>query len=342
MTERSARPNTRKPKPSELAGPMRANNQGHGHSKADNEKQSHAKRSSGLHPNNRHQGRYDFTALYTVTPELKAHITQNSRGEATINFSNAESVLCLNKALLASFYGIKYWGLPGGYLCLPIPGRADYIHCLAELIEVGLERKSRRILDIGTSANLIYPIIGPHEYGWSFVASELDKTAFECASVISDLNKVTKRKVTVVHQKDRKRYFEGVVGEADYFDACMCNPPFHASEKEAREGSQRKWRNLKKQASVESELNFGGNANELWCEGGERSFIAGMISESINFQSQVGWFTCLVSKQENLKPLRKLLAKSAVHAVRVVNMAQGQKQSRILAWRFCSEGDEAE
>ena len=189
MTERSARPNIKKPK---LARRMRANNQVQEHSKADNEKQSHAKRSSGLHPNNRHQGRYDFTALCAVTPELKAHVTQNPRGEETIDFSNAESVLCLNKALLASFYGIKYWGLPDGYLCPPIPGRADYIHHLAELIDVGPERKSGRILDIGTGANLIYPIIGAHEYGWSFVASDIDKTAFECASVIANSNKVSR------------------------------------------------------------------------------------------------------------------------------------------------------
>lgn len=308
-------------------------------------KQKHIKRegpkktSPGLHPNNRHQGRYDFDALCAVTPELKSYVIQSPRGDATIDFSHSEAVLCLNKALLASFYGIKFWGLPDGYLCPPIPGRADYIHHLSDLIGCNAETKHRRILDVGTGANLIYPIIGAHEYGWSFVASDIDRTAFECASVIAKSNKGISKKVSVVHQKNQKQVFTGVVGESDFFDACMCNPPFHASAHAARVGSQRKWRNLEKQASGKNELNFGGNANELWCEGGEKSFISRMISESIRFQSQIAWFTCLVSKQENLAPLRKLLAKSGARDVRVVNMTQGQKQSRILAWRFSAGAD---
>lgn len=38
-------------------------------------------------------------------------------------------------------------------------------------------------------------------------------------------------------------------------------------------------------------LNFGGQQQELWCEGGEVAFITQMIAESQQFGRQVKWFT---------------------------------------------------
>ncbi len=38
-------------------------------------------------------------------------------------------------------------------------------------------------------------------------------------------------------------------------------------------------------------LNFGGQQQELWCEGGEVAFIKKMIEESKGFAKQVMWFT---------------------------------------------------
>ncbi|MDR6357640.1 23S rRNA A1618 N6-methylase RlmF [Pseudomonas psychrotolerans] len=81
-------------------------------------------------------------------------------------------------------------------------------------------------------------------------------------------------------------------------------------------------------------LNFGGQAAELWCPGGEAAFIERMIRESRTFATQVGWFTCLVSKASNLPVLQAALRREQASETRVVAMAQGQKQSRFLAWRF--------
>jgi 23S rRNA (adenine1618-N6)-methyltransferase len=90
-----------------------------------------------------------------------------------------------------------------------------------------------------------------------------------------------------------------------------------------------------KQAPIKNvRLNFGGQANELWCEGGERQFLYNMITESALFSSQVGWFTCLVSKQENVVPAIELIKKMGAKESKVVPMAQGNKKSRFIAWRF--------
>jgi hypothetical protein len=131
----------------------------------------------GLHPRNRHHQRYDLPALCQAHPELQGFITLNPVGEQTIDFANPLAVKALNKALLAHFYAVKHWDIPDGFLCPPVPGRADYIHHLADLLalDTGTIPENASILDIGTGANLIYPLIGAHEYGWRFTGSEISR-----------------------------------------------------------------------------------------------------------------------------------------------------------------------
>ncbi|MFT6905777.1 MAG: 23S rRNA (adenine1618-N6)-methyltransferase [Oleiphilaceae bacterium] len=296
--------------------------------------QANKKLSGRLHPNNRHQGRYDFSKLCSKTPELTHFLKPNPHGDQTIDFSNAKAVLCLNKALLAEYYGLEFWDLPEGYLCPPIPGRADYIHHLADLIGKAKANHKARILDIGTGANLIYPIIGSQAYGWTFMASDIDASAIKAAKLIAESNINLKKKIKVVLQTNKQSFFQGVIKESDYFEAAICNPPFHSSAEQAKAGSDRKWRNLKGEHVQQTALNFGGKNSELWCEGGELAFVKGMIHESVNFQTQVGWFTSLISKAENLKPLKHVLTQLGVSEVKVIQMSQGQKVSRILAWSF--------
>jgi 23S rRNA (adenine1618-N6)-methyltransferase len=59
-----------------------------------------------------------------------------------------------------------------------------------------------------------------------------------------------------------------------------------------------------------------------------------MISESAEHPKLCGWFTSLVSKSSNLPALNAALEAVRPVEARVIPMAQGQKQSRILAWTF--------
>ena len=52
------------------------------------------------------------------------------------------------------------------------------------------------------------------------------------------------------------------------------------------------------------------------------------------YQNQVHWFTGLLSKKDNLPKIKLFLKKAQASQVKVVNMAQGQKTSRFIAWRF--------
>lgn len=276
-----------------------------------------------MHPRNRHQDRYDLKELVRVSPALKSYVIVNKFGDESIDFANAEAVKELNRALLKSFYGITYWDIPKEFLTPPIPGRADLIHAAADLFK---DPKNLRVLDIGTGANLIYPIIGSKEYSWKMVGTDIDAKAIASAQKIIDENSL---EVELRFQSDKNAIFKNIIKPDEKFDLTICNPPFHESAEDARAGTERKWKNLGKKP--QKNLNFGGHAAELWTPGGEKAFILKMIEESFLFKSQVTWFSTLVSKSENLVPLTKNLAKSGVKT-QIIEMNQGQKKSRLLAW----------
>lgn len=299
-----------------------------------------------LHFRNKHNGQYDFSLLIKNYPPLRKFVLLNPVGVQTIDFFNPHAVKALNKALLISYYNISYWDIPKNYLCPPIPGRADYIHCIADLIqpeEIVVDEKDesrvkleRRCLDIGVGANCIYPIIGHTEYGWTFVGSDIDPVSIANARKIVTCNPILAHKIELRLQKDNRKIFDGIIAPDEYFDVTICNPPFHSSKEEAEEVALRKLGSLKGEKVGKARLNFGGNANELWCDGGELRFLLNMISESRNYRKNCGWFTTLVSKEKNLNKLYAKLKAVNVSEYKIIRMHQGTKYSRILAWRFDS------
>lgn len=284
----------------------------------------------GLHPRNRFRERYDFARLVASSPALAQFVKVNAHGDASIDYADPQAVKALNQALLKDAYGLQHWDLPPGYLCPPIPGRSDYLHYLADLISMKTG-PSVRVLDIGTGANCIYPLIGASEYGWSLVGSELDPVAFRWAQKLVKTNANVAGLIECRLQPSALQCLRGIIRPGERFDLTMCNPPFHGSAAEAAEGTQRKLRNL---GVKKKTLNFGGKANELWCEGGELAFIRRMIQESTGFSSACGWFTTLVSKSAHLPKLEQALHRAKAAHVKIIDMAQGQKKSRILAWTF--------
>ncbi len=295
-----------------------------------------------VHPRNRYQGKYNFIALVKEVPELENHLTINDRGMQTISFFDPKAVLLLNKALLAQYYNIKSWEIPTGYLCPPVPGRADYIHHIADVLaKSNLELIPRgeevKVLDVGVGANGIYSIISALEYGWSVVGCDIDKRALEAFSSTIEKDEDLTELVSLRYQANPKRIFSGIVHLEDRFDVTICNPPFHASAEEANKGTLRKLRSLKKSNEKKVIRNFEGVSNELWCDGGELKFITQMIEESKAVSTQCFWFTTLVSKQSNVRAIHKLLKKANAEKVETISMGQGNKTSRIMAWTFLSK-----
>ena len=286
-----------------------------------------------LHQKNKHRERYNFSVLIAAHADLAPFVRVNNYGDESIDFANPDAVMALNKALLIHFYGIENWSVPKGFLCPPIPGRAEYIHHVAEALSIN-NTSAIHCLDVGVGANCIYPIIGVVDYGWTFVGSDVELESLKNAQSIIDNNPVLNNNIELRQQKTRNNIFQGIIKPEDHFDLTLCNPPFHRSANEASAGSLRKVKNLGQKKKQELVLNFGGQGNELWCEGGEIQFIQTMIRESALYKKNCGWFTTLVSKKESLNAIYKALKNVVVKEVRTIEMQHGNKTSRVVAWRF--------
>ena len=275
-----------------------------------------------MHLRNIHRYGYDFNKLTATHPELGKHLIENPSGDVTIDFSDSASILEFNTALLKHHYKVKYWRLPEGSLYPPIPGRADYIHHISDLVGRG----EKNGLDIGCGASAIYPILGNNIYDWKMVGCDVADESVAFAKKNTSKNDA----IEIRHQVDKGNLFKNVIREGESYDFTMCNPPFYGSEEEAVKANLSKQRKL---GTYEERRNFAGHAHELWCNGGEALFIKRMIKESVAFKSQVGWFTCLLSRKQNLKKPLKQLEKLGAET-KVVEMTTGNKQSRFVAWRF--------
>lgn len=298
-----------------------------------------------MHPRNRHQARYDFAALTLACPELSGHVRANPRGEPTIDFADPVAVQRLNRALLQVHYGVTAWTIPPGYLCPAIPGRADYVHAAADLLASDTDHPpgtdpNAVVLDVGTGASVIYPLLGAREYGWQFVATEIDPIALESAQRNVAATPDLAARIECRRQPSPTAIFRDVIRPGERFDLVLCNPPFHRSAAEAAAGTNRKLRNLGTSRTGSSPvLNFGGRGHELWCPGGEAAFLRRMITESIRLPDTCRWFTSLVSQRENLPAIERALGAARAVDVRQIELAQGQKQSRFVAWTFLSASE---
>lgn len=314
---------------------------------------------SELHPRNKHHGRYDFEQLTKENPELAKFIRLNAYQDNSIDFANPAAVKALNKALLKHYYAIANWDIPAQYLCPPIPGRADYLHYAADLLAStngGIVPTGAHIhvLDIGVGANAVYPLIGQHEYGWNFVGSDIAPVAIANAQKIVNSNPGLEKFINLRIQTSPLAIFNGIVKQDDKFDLTLCNPPFHASLNDAHAGTHRKLRNLGKASASNTPkhkgrennktptLNFGGQAAELYCDGGEEAFVNRMIQESKLIGKQCLWFSTLISKTSNLPGVYRAIKKTGANDIKTFDMAQGQKKSRFVAWTFHNPNQQAE
>jgi len=300
---------------------------------------------SKLHSRNRNRERYDLKVLTSIETELKNYIRPNKHGDDSIDFSKPLAVKLLNKAILNHYYGIKYWEFPDENLCPPIPGRADYIHHMADLLcenNFGTIPTGDKItcLDIGIGANCIYPIIGVTEYQWKFIGSDINPKSIESAQKIINSNPSLIKRVECRLQNTPKAIFNSIIDKEEKVDITLCNPPFHSSIEDAQKVTQRKIKNLSGGEVNSTKLNLAGVNKELLFEGGEIKFIQNIIRESKANSKNCFWFSTLVSKQSNLKGIYQTLEKINPYQIKTIPMGTSNKSSRIVAWTFLSREEQ--
>jgi len=293
-------------------------------------------KSKGLHPNNKHSRGYDFEKLHVALPSLKEFVFTNKFNTQTLDFANPKAVKSLNTALLKSFYGINSWEFPDENLCPPIPGRVDYIHHLNDLLKASSITSNISILDIGTGATCIYPLLGNAEYNWSFIGTDIDTESLKNAQKIIDANNLA-NKITLIFQDDKNQILTKQTFDTKPFSASMCNPPFYGSQYEAIESNARKLKGLGIETTAR---NFSGNQNELWYKGGEKAFLHNYLYQSSLFKTNCFWYSSLVSKKENVASMMASLTKLGATEIKNIPMQQGNKVTRIIAWSFLSKDEQ--
>lgn len=293
-----------------------------------------------MHRNNKHQGNYNFKNLESVHEPLGDFTFVNARQNTTIDFSNPEAVRALNTALMKLDYDVSFWEFPESNLCPGIPGRADYIHLMNDLFRVSkIETKDITVLDIGTGASCVYPLIGKAAYNWRFVVTECDNKAIASAEKIIAKNDL-KDKIELRIQPDTAQMFNNIISPEDKFDASICNPPFYKNEVDALKSTTKKLKGIGKLTDSVTR-NFAGEPNELWYEGGEKAFLHNYLYESSLYKSQCFWFTSLVSDKDNVQSMYKSLKKLGATSIRTLEMTQGNKKSRVVAWTFLTSDEQA-
>ena len=296
-----------------------------------------------MHPRNKHREYLDYRDLAAQQKGFRRFVFENAWGGASIDYSNQEALEELTRSLLAQFYNIRQWALPAGYLCPPVPQRADYIHTLADLLNASLAvaRSDReavgpniRGLDIGTGASCIYSLLGLREYGWSFIASDVDCTALTNAEAILAANGLS-RQVSLRRQEDPSRILRGILLRGESVAFTVCNPPFHETLGHAQKAATTKWRRLSKGREVSDVKNYQGQEVELCCEGGEVGFVLRLVEESARprFQMACLWYSSLLSRQSSIQPIYERLGELGAKRRRF-EICQGRNVKWVIAWSF--------
>ncbi|WP_299390613.1 23S rRNA (adenine(1618)-N(6))-methyltransferase RlmF [uncultured Gelidibacter sp.] len=293
-----------------------------------------------MHKKSLHNNKYNFDELVKHHEALKPHVFVNDYQTQTIDFSNPAAVKALNTALLATYYGVKYWEFPDENLCPPIPSRADYMHHLADVLRRSNLEDNVTVLDVGTGATCIYPLLGNALYNWNFVGTDIDKKSLQIAQKIIDKNNLSEA-IEVRLQPDYQQILKGIIKPSDKFTASVCNPPFFKSQADAFEATKTKLKGLGREGD-KVVRNFSGTPTELCYAGGEKAFLHNYLYESSQYKQQCFWYTSLVSNVNHVESMKASLKKLGATEFQVVDMIQGNKVSRIVAWSFLTKQEQNE
>lgn len=290
-----------------------------------------------MHKNNLHNGKYDFEFLIQKHEPLKSYMFVNDYKTQTIDFSDPKAVKALNTALLKSYDAIDFWEFPDDNLCPPIPSRADYIHHLSDLLRRSHIDIDCNILDIGTGASCIYPLLGHAINNWKFVGTDIEGGSLKSAQAIIDKNNLNDH-IELRLQTNEAHILEGIIKTSDRFSASMCNPPFFKDANEAMEATKTKLKGLGNTGDAVVR-NFSGTTKELSYRGGEKAFLHTYLFESTFYKNQCYWFTSLVSSVSLVKSMQASLKKLGATDIHVIDMIQGNKVSRVVAWTFLNAAE---
>ena len=269
----------------------------------------------------------DFLTLIKEFPELKKYILkQNEDNEEEFQFdwSNNELSLLMDKSILNYYFNIKYYDIPKGFLIPPIPSRINYINLINSIITKlikDIDIKNIIGIDIGTGANIIYPILGYSIYKWKFICTEINKEAYNNAKLILQKNNL-ENNINIIKQNNKDNIFISILNRENKYIFSMCNPPYYNYENEIKLEDKKR----------DNEYNF----DEIYYKNGEYGFFQRYFEESICYKNNVFLYTILIGKKINAENIYDKLS-SYSDIIKIYNMQKiltGNNVRYIIYWSF--------
>ena len=271
--------------------------------------------------------RPDFLTLIKEFPELKKYkLKQNEDNEDEFQFdwSNNELSLLMDKSILNYYFNIKYYDIPKGFLIPPIPSRINYINLINSIITKlinDIDIKNIIGIDIGTGANIIYPILGYSIYKWKFICTEINKEAYNNAKLILQKNNL-ENNINIIKQNNKDNIFISILNRENKYLFSMCNPPYYNYENEIKLEDKKR----------DNEYNF----DEIYYKNGEYGFFQRYFEESICYKNNVFLYTILIGKKINAENIYDKLS-SYNDIIKIYNMQKiltGNNVRYIIYWSF--------
>lgn len=227
----------------------------------------------------------DFLILIKEFPELKKYIIKHDEKieEFSFDWSNNDLSLLMTKSILNYYFNIKYYDIPKGFLIPPVPSRLNYLNLINELIK-DIEKENIIGVDIGTGANIIYPILGNSIYNWKFICSEINNESYNNAKLILQKNNLEEN-INLIKQENKNNIFVSIINQENKYTFSMCNPPYYDYEQEIKIEDKKR----------DTEYNF----DEVYYEKGELGFFERYFEESICYKKNIFLFTILIGKKSN-------------------------------------------
>lgn len=283
--------------------------------------------------------RYDFEALARADEAFAAVVTRRTcakTGKTTygVDFTDWTSTKALTGAILRVEHGVAGWDVPRGHLVPTATNRTRYLEWLEKLYRLSSPSEAcgdenagvARVLDVGTGASVIYPLLGASTFGWRFVGTDVTDEALESARENLRKNPHLEPLIEIRDARDedgsRDRILRGVVEEGERFTFCMCNPPFFESMEDA---------------GLNPNTACGGTEIEMVCPGGEEAFVKRMFADSLEMKESIHWFTTMCGKKSTMTKMRSLFHATRVPAVRTTELVHGKTSRWCIAWSFSKD-----
>ncbi|WWD17985.1 hypothetical protein CI109_102431 [Kwoniella shandongensis] len=269
----------------------------------------------------------DFARLASRYTEFAPYVTVGEDGHVSLDFQDPAALRALTRCLLKEDWDLDV-DLREDRICPTLTNRLDYLLHVLDLepfLPLTSTSKPLRILDIGTGAVAIYPLL-LHRLRPSceVIATEIDDTSYVHALSVFETNNIPSSSISIQKSPAPDPIFFPLLHSDDSFDVTICNPPFFGSEEEMRHGQE-----LKAQGSHAAPT---AAINELITPGGEVAFIGKMIEESLRTGTRCEWYTSLIGKFSSLAPLIDLLRKHKIDNYLLKSIKQAKTTRWILGW----------